>query len=86
MSNSCFFLVRLIEVIGEAASRVSGGFQEQAPAIPWAEIISTRNRLIHAYFNINLNLLWDTVMSDLPPLIVELERIIGLEENQGKLF
>ena len=78
-------LVRLVEVIGEAASRVSRELQEQTPAIPWADIISTRNRLIHAYFAINLGLLWETIENDLPPLVKELEKIIGNEEQQ-KLF
>ena len=73
-------LVQLIQIVGEAASRVSREFQEQTPSIQWADIISTRNRLIHAYFDINLNVLWDTIKDDLPPLVNELEKILGTEE------
>lgn len=79
-------LVRLVEIIGEAASKVSQEFQERTPSIPWADIISTRNRLVHAYFDVNLNILWDTVVNDLPPLIAELQKIINETEQQQKLF
>jgi len=79
-------LVRLVEVIGEAASRVSREFQDQAPSIPWADIISTRNRLIHAYFDANWDLLIDTITNDLPPLITGLQKIIDEAEEQQKLI
>lgn len=79
-------LVRLVEIIGEAASRTSRDLQERTPSIPWADIISARNRLIHAYFDVNLNLLWQTIKDDLPPLIAELQKIIDEAEQQQKLF
>ncbi len=69
-------LVKLIEIIGEAASRVSVEKQQQLETIPWAQIIGMRNRLIHAYFDINLNILWKTVTEDLQPLISNLEQIL----------
>lgn len=68
-------LVRLVEVIGEAASQVTPVFQQQHPEIPWAQIIAMRNRLIHAYFDVDLDRVWDTVADDLPPLIAALEQI-----------
>jgi uncharacterized protein with HEPN domain len=49
---------------------------EDLPQIPWPNIIGMRNRLIHAYFDINLDILWKTVIEDLPPLISKLEEII----------
>ena len=70
-------LVRLVEVIGEAAGQVSQGFRDAHPEIPWPEMIGMRNRLIHAYFDIDLDRVWDTVKDDLPPLIARLERIVG---------
>jgi uncharacterized protein with HEPN domain len=79
-------LVQLIQIVGEAASRVSRKFQEQTPSIPWADIIGTRNRLIHAYFDINLNVLWDTINDDLPPLVGQLQKIIDDADQQQKLF
>ena len=69
-------LVKSIEIIGEAAANVTTTSREEYPHIPWRDIISMRNRLIHAYFDINLDILWKTVVEDLPPLITELEKVI----------
>jgi uncharacterized protein with HEPN domain len=69
-------LVKCIEIIGEAASKISKESREDLPQIPWPNIIGMRNRLIHAYFDINLDILWKTVIEDLPPLISKLEQII----------
>ncbi|MBI2083963.1 MAG: DUF86 domain-containing protein [Deltaproteobacteria bacterium] len=68
-------LVRLIEILGEAANQVSREFQAKNSGIPWPQIIAMRNRLIHAYFDIDLERLWDTVKEDLPPLVKQLEEI-----------
>ena len=72
-------LIRLIEVIGEAAARVTPEGQEKYPAIPWPQVVSMRNRLIHGYDQVDLNILWDTIEDDLPPLITELEKILESE-------
>lgn len=69
-------LVKSIEIVGEAASRVSQEMQARHPHIPWADIVAMRNRLIHAYFDVDLDRVWDTVTDDLPPLITALESII----------
>jgi uncharacterized protein with HEPN domain len=68
-------LVKDIEIIGEAAYQVSQTARDQLPGIPWEDIIGMRHRLVHAYFDINLDILWRTVQDDLPPLIAELERV-----------
>jgi len=68
-------LVRLIEVIGEAAARVSEACRQERPGIPWAQIVGTRNRLIHGYDFVDYDILWQTVQEDLPALITELEKI-----------
>jgi uncharacterized protein with HEPN domain len=68
-------LVKDIEIIGEAAYQVSQPARDQLPGIPWEDIIGMRHRLVHAYYDINLDILWRTVQDDLPPLIVELERV-----------
>lgn len=70
-------LVRLLEIIGEAASQISDELREDAPEIPWAVIIGMRNRLIHAYFAINLDVIWSTSTEDIPLLITELKGILG---------
>ena len=69
-------LIKEIEIIGEAASKISGAFQKTYPHIAWAEIVEIRNRLIHGYFDVDLNILWNTVIKDLPPLVKDLKRIL----------
>jgi len=68
---------RLLEVIGEAASRVSSAERERHAEIPWADIVGLRNRIIHGYDNVNFDILWEIVTADLPPLVAALERILG---------
>ena len=68
-------LVKDVEIIGEAAYQVFQTARDQLPGIPWDDIIGMRHRLVHAYFDINLDILWRTVQDDLPPLIAELERV-----------
>lgn len=72
-------LIKLVEIIGEAAPCVSMKTQQLFPQIPWQNVIRIRNRLIHGYFDINLGIVWDTVRDNLPPLIAELEKIIASE-------
>jgi len=71
-------LVKDIEIIGEAAGKVSEETRNQCKGIPWLDIIDMRNHLIHAYFDVDLDIVWDTIMNDLPSLIPELEKILGL--------
>ena len=68
-------LVRLVEIIGEAAARVSPEGQLQWPTIPWGPARGMRNRLIHGYDSVDLDVLWDTLQLDLPALIVQLDEI-----------
>lgn len=70
-------LLKCIEIIGEAAVRVGEMTRLKYPALPWADMIGMRNRLVHTYFDIDLSLLWTTVADDLPVLIRELEKIVG---------
>jgi uncharacterized protein with HEPN domain len=70
-----FALVRAIEIIGEAASRVSNETRSAAPAVPWAMITAMRNRLIHVYFDIDRDIVWRTAVGDIPtlcPLLMEI--------------
>lgn len=59
-------LVRLLEIIGEAANNVSEGFRSEHPDIPWRKVVGIRKRLIHGYFDLDLDIVWDTVRKDLP--------------------
>jgi len=73
-------LIKCIEIIGEAASKISPNTRADCEQIPWADIIGMRHRLIHAYFDIDFDRVYDTITSDLPPLIANLEGILaGLE-------
>lgn len=70
-------LMKSIEIIGEAATKITKECRDDFSQIPWPNIIGMRNRLIHAYFDINLDILWKTVTEDLPTLIDDLEKIIS---------
>jgi uncharacterized protein with HEPN domain len=70
-------LFQCIEVIGEAASRISPDGRARIPAIPWREIIKMRNILIHVYFGIDRDRVWDTVRTDLPPLVATLRAALA---------
>lgn len=70
-------LVKEVEIIGEAAYQVSEQTRKEIPDLPWADLIGMRHRLVHAYFDINVDILWKTIQEDLPPLIEKLERWIS---------
>jgi uncharacterized protein with HEPN domain len=70
-------IVRSLEVIGEAARQVSQDFKDKHQEIEWQVIVGMRNRLIHAYFDIDFIVVWSTVRNDLPPLIVQLKSILA---------
>jgi uncharacterized protein with HEPN domain len=68
-TKCCCSLVRAIEVIGEAASKLSADTRSATPSVPWWAIVAMRNRLIHAYFDIDRDILWKTVSEELPALL-----------------
>lgn len=72
-----FALVRAVEIAGEAASKVSEETRAGIPGLPWASIIGMRNRLVHAYFDINRDILWTTVTEAVPPLAEVLEKVLS---------
>ena len=72
-------LVRLMEVIGEAAGRVPENFRSRHPQVPWRDITDLRNRLIHGYDSVDFDRLWTIIQDDLPRLIEQLEIIVEQE-------
>jgi uncharacterized protein with HEPN domain len=68
-------LVRLLEIIGEAARGVSGWFQEAHPEVAWKKMAGMRDRLIHGYFDVNLDVVCETVTQDLPVLVAQAEKV-----------
>jgi uncharacterized protein with HEPN domain len=74
-----FALVRAIEVLGEAASKISEETRATHAGIPWRAIIGMLNRLIHAYFEINTEIVWQTVTQEIPALLPPLRKL-GTDE------
>jgi uncharacterized protein with HEPN domain len=70
-------VIRQLEIIGEAARRISAETQATTPNIPWSKIIGMRNRLIHQYDDLDTKVIWDTIQLALPELITILEQISG---------
>lgn len=65
-------LVKAIEIVGEAASKVGPQTRSEMPSVPWADIVTMRHRLTHTYYDIDQDIVWNTATLDLPPLIAEL--------------
>ena len=72
-----FAVVRAIEVVGEAASKVTDETKATSPAIPWASIVGMRNRLIHGYFDIDSDVVWKTVTEEIPALHRSLKLLLA---------
>jgi uncharacterized protein with HEPN domain len=70
-------LAYLVQIIGEAASRVSLAFREAHPEIPWKNIIGTRHHVVHDYLDVDYDIVWNAVNIHLPPLISALEKIVS---------
>jgi len=68
-------VVRQLEIIGEATKKLSQEFRSKYPQSPWKDIAGMRDKLIHGYFGVNLDAVWDTVKSDIPNLKDEIRNI-----------
>ena len=69
-------VIRNLQIIGEAVKKIPDSIQKKYPNIPWQEIAGLRNRVTHAYFNVDINIIWDVVQSELPILKPQVQRII----------
>ncbi|MDY9924670.1 DUF86 domain-containing protein [Methanosarcina sp.] len=78
-------VVRQLEIIGEAAKAIPAEIRSLAPEIDWRSIAGMRNRMIHAYFNVDYNLVWDTIVYDVPVLEKTVEKLLDElnSSNQG---
>lgn len=75
-----FALVHAITVVGEAAAKVSTPTREALPGIAWGSIVGMRNRLVHAYFDVDSDVLWESVNEGLPPLAAQLRTALQTNE------
>ena len=72
-------VVRQLEIIGEAGRNLSDEFRQRHPEVPWGQIIGLRNRIVHAYFDVNLQIVWEIVQNDLPRLKRQVEQMLEKE-------
>ncbi len=82
-NEKIFAVVRGLEIIGEAARNIPGEVRVRYPEVPWGEIIGMRNKVIHEYFGVILERVWETAKADLPPLGPTIARIIA-EHKKGR--
>jgi len=74
-------LVHVVQIVGEAAGRVSRNGQTKYPDIPWGKAITTRHRMVHGYDTIDYDVVWDTIEQDFPALILALEQALAGEST-----
>ena len=72
-----FALLHAIQIAGEAAVKVSTEFRDRHPEVPWALITGMRHRLVHAYFDINHDILWTTATESVPELLAQIDRLLS---------
>jgi uncharacterized protein with HEPN domain len=73
-------IVRLVEILGEAAKQISEPLRQAHPEVPWRQMAGTRDRLTHAYFEVDLDVIWGIVNRELPILVKQLEDILNMLE------
>lgn len=70
-------VLHLVQVLGEAASRVSADFREAHPELPWNQMAGMRNRIVHGYDDVDADIVWRVATEDLEPVMASLERMVA---------
>ncbi|MCY4324403.1 MAG: DUF86 domain-containing protein [Betaproteobacteria bacterium] len=70
-------LCKVLEIIGEAAANIEKKIWQEYPEIPWRKLVGIRNRIVHAYFSIKLDIIWEIANKEIPALIFQLENIVA---------
>ena len=77
-----FAVVKCLEIVGEAAGYVSDEVQLKLSDVPWPQIVGMRNRIVHGYYDINLDIVWATIQKDISPLIEALEKYLADDDKE----
>ena len=76
-------IVRLLEIVGEAAARATPEIRAALPDLPWAEIVGLRNRVIHGYDRVDFDIVWEVVKTDLPPMLEAIDHFLLSDPQRG---
>jgi len=76
-------IVRNLEIIGEAAKNISGSLKEKYSKVLWKELAGVRNRLIHQYFGVNYDIVWDIIRNEVPEVVSQIEKILNKESGRN---
>ena len=74
-------VIRQLSIIGEAVGQLSDELREESPSVPWTDIYGMRNKLVHDYFGVDLQAVWDTVQQDLPSLLTAVNDLLGGQDD-----
>ncbi|MGW5648352.1 HepT-like ribonuclease domain-containing protein [Saccharopolyspora sp. NPDC003752] len=77
-----FSLQKLVEIVGEACNQVDEEVQRNHPEVPWRAIIGMRNRVVHSYWDVDEQILWDVVTVEIPRLLPQIRAILGSVESR----
>jgi len=77
----CLAITKLIEIIGEASNSISDELKSEYPEVEWKTMNAVRNILVHAYFGIDYNIMWQTIQNDIVPLKGKIDTMISKKEN-----
>jgi len=81
--KTTFAVIRALEIVGEAARKISKSVRSRYPDVPWQDMAGMRDKLIHGYFGVDLRVVWKTLQVDLPPLKAIFDKIIPEESNRA---